>query len=185
MRLEAAMTPEQRALYAQLEQQGIVPSLQQSVAQSTLESLPTQASTIAARKAELAALQQAAPQAAASRTAELLKPQARNDLWTLFRQYGEGPLGAAIGAYVGNEVFDSPVAGAGFGMLGGLYTGRTRMGKAIHTRLTRPAHQKAIGEALVKAGIPPTTPLGQALLRAVGSGSAAGLTPALVGEETP
>lgn len=152
MRLEEAMTPEQRALYAQLQASGVVPNLQQSVAGSTLSALPQQASTIAARQAELAALQQGAQKATEDRAADLLAPKALADTKSFLKSYAE-PL---VWAYLGNKAAEvagaSPeqrtVAAGAAGLIGG----RTRAGKALMNRITRPANQVALGKALQTTG---------------------------------
>lgn len=152
MRLEESMTPEQRAVYAQLQAAGVIPGLQRAVAQSTLDSLPSQAGAIAARKAELAALQQAAPEAISSRANELLTPQVKADTKSFLKSYAE-PL---IWAYAGNKAAElagadpeQRMAAAG---VAGLVGGRTRAGKALWNRLSRPAHQVALGRAMESAG---------------------------------
>jgi len=181
MRLEASMTPQQRALYGQLQSAGVVPDLQQAVAQSTLEALPSQAATIAARKAELAALQGAAPQAAASRTADLLKPQVKADAKSFLKQYAE-PLAWGIGTQQAADLLGADAkTQAAAGVIAGAIGGRTRAGKALYTRLTRPAHQAALGRALEKLGT--TTPRGQAFLRALQRAGVAVGAPAVVDDE--
>ncbi|MFZ2196862.1 MAG: hypothetical protein WAV13_03950 [Thermodesulfovibrionales bacterium] len=151
MRLEASMTPEQRALYAQLQQSGVVPKLQQSVAQSTMESLPGQAGTIAARKAELAALQEAAPEIVKSRTAELLNPQVGKDVKSFAKGWLE-PIAWAYGANKAGELAgmdpgDRAVLTGAAGIIGG----RTRAGKALYARLKRPGNQAKLAKALQRA----------------------------------
>lgn len=154
MRLEESMTPAQRVLFEQLKQSGVVPQLQQRVAQSTLESLPGQAASIAARKAEVEAAQQALPQAIAARTAELSKPQIGADLASLAKSYGEPVLAAAV-------------APPGMKEAAGLIFGRTRAGKAIAMRVNRPGNQIALWEAVQRAGEAPSTDIGEMLKRAI------------------
>ncbi len=183
MRLEASMTPQQRALYDALVKQGIVPDLQQSVAQSTLAALPGQAGTIAARQAELAALQSAAPQAAAQRTARLLTPQAGADIKSFAKAYAEPVAWAVGGQQLGSALGLDPGEQAALAGAAGLVGGRTRAGKALWNRLSRPAHQVAIGRALEGAGQRGATPLAEALRRALAAGAPAAGTAALVNEE--
>jgi hypothetical protein len=147
MRLEGSMTPEQRALYAQLEASGVVPNLQRAVAGGTLERLPGQASTIAAKQAELAALQAAAPAAVMERTRALLTPQVRADARSLFKSYGEPVIAATLGYKAADLAGADPETKAGAAAVAGLLGGRTRAGKALRTRITRPAHQAALGRA--------------------------------------
>jgi hypothetical protein len=164
MRLEESMTPQQRALYAGLQAQGVVPALQRSVAQGTLEALPGQASTIAARQAELAALQSAAPQAVSERTAALLTPQVKKDALSLAKSYAE-PLLWAVGAQqAGSALGLDPGEQVALAGAAGLIGGRTRAGKALLTRLRRPAHQLAVAEATQRAAAR-LGPAGQILLR--------------------
>lgn len=150
MRLEPALTPEQRTVYQMLQAQGIVPNLQQSVAQGTLERLPGQAATIAERKAAVEALEAAAPDAIASRTKDLLTPQVRKDTRSFLKSYAE-PVAWMVGT---NQVADALGADTDTRMLltgaAGLIGGRTRAGKALASRVTRPAHQAAIAEALLR-----------------------------------
>jgi hypothetical protein len=152
MRLDPAMTPQQRALYQGLQQQGIVPTLQQSVAQSTLDALPSQAGTIATRQAELAALQQNAPQAVASRAKQLLTPQVKADAKSFLKAYAE-PAAWAFGAQqLGSAAGLDPGQQGALAAAAGIVGGRTRAGKALYTRLTRPAHQVALGRGMRSTG---------------------------------
>lgn len=183
MRLEGSMTPQQRALYQQLEAAGIVPNLQQSVAGSTLEALPSQAATIGARKAELAALQAAAPQTAAARTSRLLTPQVKADTKSFLKSYAE-PVAWAVGAQqLGDALGLDPAQQGIFAGAAGMVGGRTRAGKALMTRLRRPAHEAATGRLLQRLGSAPSTPAGQALLRALQRSATAAGVPALVADD--
>lgn len=148
MRLRESMTPEQQALYSQLEASGVVPGLQQAVAQSTLERLPSQAATIAGKQGALDALTKAAPDLARERTQQLLTPQVGADAKSFLKSYAE-PL---VAAYLANKAAeaaggDMEARGMAAGAAG-LIFGRTRAGKALMTRLTRPAHQFAIGKGI-------------------------------------
>lgn len=176
------MTPQQRELYAALVKQGIVPDLQQSVAQSTLESLPGQAATIAARKAELAALQQAAPQAAASRAGELLKPQVGADIKSFLKSYAEPIAWTVGGQQLGSVLGLDPAAQAALAGAAGLVGGRTRAGKALWNRVSRPAHQVAIGKAIERAGQAGVSPKAEALRRLMEAGMPAAAIAAMVEE---
>jgi hypothetical protein len=183
MRLEQSMTPEQRALYRQLQASGVVPDLQQAVAQSTLEGLPSQAATIAARKAELATLQSAAPQRATERTAELLTPQPRADIKSFLKSYAEPAAWALAGERVADWSGADPRTRATAGVIAGALGARTRAGKALWTRLNRPAHQAAIGRKLERIGGSASTPLGKMLLQALERGAPAALIPGTIAEE--
>jgi hypothetical protein len=146
MRLGESMTPEQQALYAQLEASGVVPKLQQAVAQSTLERLPGQASTIATKQAALDAAASGAPQAVAERTQSLLTPQVGADTRSFLKSYAE----PAVAAYAAYKAADwagaTPEQKAAAASAAGLIFGRTRAGKAIWNRVNRPAHQAALAE---------------------------------------
>lgn len=165
MRLEQTMTPQQRALYQQLQAQGVVPNLQQSVAQGTLDALPAQAATIAAKRAELAVLQQAAPAATAARAQDLLRPQVKADAKSFAKSYAE-PLAWALGAQqIGNAVGLDPAQQGILAGAAGIVGGRTRAGKALATRLNRPGHQAAIGRAKQAAAQGQAAQLLEAILR--------------------
>jgi hypothetical protein len=185
MRLEATMTPEQRALYQELQASGVVPNLQQTVAQGTLEGLPGQAATIASRRAELSAAQAAAPEAVASRTAQLLSPaEAKAQIAARLWRYGPPVIGSAVGTAVGGPVGTAVGALAGAG--------------------TRPAVQKKIGDAMQRIGDNAlsrglSAPVGaegavggqalepwmENLLRAMGGRPGFRLSPAVGDEEVP
>lgn len=106
------------------------------------------------------------PQAIQARTEELLTPQAKADaaswlksyLWPLALGYGVNKAGKAAG-------LDDSTA-----MTMGLVAGyaRTRPGKALLARLSRPAHQVAIGNALRRIGAPPAVPPSATQAAAVG-----------------
>ena len=182
MRLEASMTPQQRALYDSLVAQGIVPDLQQAVAQSTLESLPQQAASIATRKAELAALQSAAPQTAAARAQALLTPQPKADIKSFLKAYAEPMAWAVGGQQLGQALGLDPAAQGALAGAAGLVGGRTRAGKALYTRLTRPAHQVALGQRLERVGQAGQSQIAEILRRALAAGAPAAGTAALVEE---
>lgn len=141
MRLRESMTPQQAAIYDELVKRGIVPELQQSVAQSTLETLPEQAATIAARKAELAAAQQAAPAAAASRATDLLSTdEAKRQLAARAWRYGPPAIGSLVGSAIGGPM------GTAVGFLAG--AGSRPMVQSMRRMAKTPAVQRALGEAI-------------------------------------
>lgn len=154
LRLEqsGSLTAAQKSELAALRASGVIPKLEQSVAQSTLNQLPGQAGTIAARQAELAALQQGAARATQDRASQLLTPQVGVDIKSFLKSYAE-PL---IWAYLGNKAAEaagaSPeqrtIAAGAAGLIGG----RTRAGKALWNRVNRPAHQVALGRFMERAG---------------------------------
>lgn len=152
LRFEAAGTlnPAQQAELAALRANGTIPKLAESVAQSTLESLPGQTGTIAARQAELAALQQAAPAAVAGRTADLLKPTVKADALSYLKSYAE-PMAWAIGAQqAGSALGLDPGEQGALAAAAGIIGGRTRAGKALWNRVSRPGNQAALADAMTR-----------------------------------
>lgn len=153
LRLESAgtLTAAQQAELAALRANGTIPALAQSVAQGTLEALPGQAATIAARKAELAALQQGAESATAARATELLKPSVRPDARSFLKSYAE-PLawayaGKTAGDVLGLDTEDKLMLAGAAGLVGG----RTRAGKALVSRLRKPGNQATLADAMSRA----------------------------------
>jgi len=173
MRLEESMTPEQKALYEGLKSSGVVPDLQKQIAQSTLERLPAQAETIAAKKAALEALQKAAEQDAAAKTAALLSPaEMKSQLAARAWRYGPPAVGSLIGSAVGGPM------GTAIGALAG--AGTRPMVQSLRRMANTPAVQKAIGETMQKGA--EGTPL-RALVRALQLGAPAALTPLVAPKE--
>lgn len=148
MRLESEMTPAQLAQLAA--QQAERSQIAQSVAQSTLDQFPAQAATIAGKKATLQALTQGAPQAVAQRTQALLTPQVGADTRSFLKSYAEPVVASYLGYKAADLAGADPETKAGAAAAAGLIFGRTRAGKALKARLTRPGHQLAIGNALRK-----------------------------------
>lgn len=108
------------------------------------------------------------PQAIQSRAEELLTPQAGADLKSFLKAYAE-PAAWALGAQqVASAVGLDPGTQAILAGAAGMVGGRTRAGKALVNRLTRPAHQVAIGNALRRIGSPPTLPPSATQAAAVG-----------------
>lgn len=177
-RLEPEMTPAQLAQLAQ--QRAAMTDLSQSVAQSTLDRFPAQAATIAQRQAALDALTQNAPQAAADRTKQLLTPQVGADARSFFKSYGEPIVASYLGYKAADMAGASPETQAGAAATAGLIFGRTRAGKALKARITRPAHELALAEILRRGSQKAASP---ALRQSLAAGSAADLTPWLLEEE--
>lgn len=154
LRFESAgtLTPAQQAELAALRQAGVVDNLAQSVAQGTLEALPAQAGTIAAKRAALDAATQAAPQTIAQRTGELLKPTGKVDTRTFLKSYAE-PVAWAVGAQqIGNAMGLDPGQQGALATAAGIIGGRTRAGKALYNRLTKPGNQAAAARLLERTG---------------------------------
>lgn len=164
MRLKASMTPDQLAAFAELEAAGVIPGLAQSVAQGTLESLPGQAATIASKRAALEAAKAGAEDAVSERTAQLLTPQKAADMRSFLKSYAE-PLAWAYGGKKAAEALGADQdTQYGAAAVAGLLGGRTRGGKALMTRVERPAHQLQFAEAL-RVAAEKGSPLAQYLLR--------------------
>lgn len=106
------------------------------------------------------------PQAIQSRAEELLTPQAKADAASWLKSYA-WPLALGYGVNKAGQVagLDDSTA-----MTLGLVAGyaRTRPGKALLSRLSRPANQVAIGNALRRIGAPPEVPPSAAQAAAVG-----------------
>jgi hypothetical protein len=119
-------------------------ALEERLAASNLESLPAQAATIAARRAELAALQQAAPQTVATRTGELLKSSAKPDARSFLKAYAEPLVWMGAAGAAGDALDLSPSQQAALVAGAGVVGGRTRAGKALLTRIKKPGNQAAI-----------------------------------------
>lgn len=143
-RLEQSLTPEQKAVYDQVKQTGAIDRLEHQLADSTLSSIPGQAEKIAEKKAAFEAAQSALPQTIAARTQELSKPSLLKDAVSLTKSYGEPLIANAIG-----------------GPAAGLMFGRTRMGKAIMNRVTRPGNQIALYKTLEAMAALPGSPGGE------------------------
>jgi hypothetical protein len=154
LRFEAAgtLTQTQQAELAALRQSGVVDNLAQSVAQGTLEALPTQAGTIAAKRAALDTATQAAPQTIAQRTGEILKPSAKVDTRTFLKSYAEPILWAIGGQQAGNAMGLDPGQQGALATAAGVIGGRTRAGKALYNRLTKPGNQAALARAMERTG---------------------------------
>jgi hypothetical protein len=165
MRLEESMTPEQKSVYAQLQASGVVPDLQQSVAQGTLESLPGQAGKIASRRAEADALTQALSDDTRALTSENLEPTLGKDALSFARRYGGAPAGAAAGWLAGNTLgLDEKNKTLAMGA-GGLIFSRARAGKALRDRLAKPGNQLALANALREMTGPAVNVAGLAIPR--------------------
>jgi len=111
---------------------------------------------------------QGLPQAIQSRAEELLTPQARADAASFLKAYAE-PAVWALGAQqaasaLGMDPGTQAILAGAAGMIGG----RTRAGKALANRLTRPAHQVAVGNALRRIGAPPAVPPSATQTAAIG-----------------
>lgn len=141
-------------------------ALVEANAKGILSAAPGAAAEREAAAAIAAQARQDLPQAIQSRTSELLTPQARADaaswlksyIWPAVLGYGVNKAGQAAG-------LDDSTA-----MAMGLTAGyaRTRPGKALLSRLSRPANQVAIGNALLRIGAPPSVPPSAAQAAAVG-----------------
>jgi hypothetical protein len=158
-----------------------------AVVNKAAERVMTQAPAAVARtgnqEAVLAAMQQAQPAAVAARSAELLKPQIKADLKSFAKAYAEPMAWAVGGQQVGSALGLDPAAQGALAGAAGLVGGRTRAGKALWTRLNRPAHQTAAGRALENLSSAATGSRAEALRRLMEAGvPAAGIAAIVEGE---
>jgi hypothetical protein len=116
------------------------------------------------------------PNAIRSRTGELLTTQAKPDLKSLFKMYGEPMLWAMGGQQLGSALGLDPAQQGALAGAAGLIGGRTRAGKAILTRINRPAHQAALGRALERAVARAESPMVLAMRRGLAAGVPAAVT---------
>lgn len=129
------------------EEQDAMRLLEQRLAASNRQSLPGQVGTIDRLDSELQGLKSGASEAFQARKAELLQPQILKDTMSLAKSYGEPLAANAIG-----------------GPTAGMVMGRTRMGKAIANRITRPGNQKALADLVTS---PITQKTASVLLRSL------------------
>lgn len=158
------------------------------------ELLAANAKGILAAAPEAAAEREAARQIAAQargalpteialRTAEGLKPQVKADTKSFLKSYAEPALWALGAQQAGSALGLDPSAQGVLAVAAGTVGGRTRAGKALWTRMNRPAHQVAVGEMLERAGSRPLSPQGQLLMRALQRAGVAGAAPMLVDDQ--
>jgi len=147
-------------------EQAAADAIQNRVESGTLRDLPSQAGTIDAREAELRAAQAALPQAVADRTTQLQTPQFGKDAASFFKSYGEPLVWGALGAGAGHAMGLSPAETAMLGTVAGSIGGRTRAGKALMSRLTRPGNAMALAGAGEKVATSSGELLKQLLQRA-------------------
>lgn len=137
-------------------------------AKSILAAAPGAAAEREAAAAVAQEARQNLPQAIQSRAAELLTPQARADTLSFLKSYAEPAVWALGAQQAANALGLSPAAQSVLAIAAGTVGGRTRAGKALVNRLTRPAHQVAIGNALRRIGTPPSVPPSATQAAAVG-----------------
>jgi hypothetical protein len=149
-RLEARMTPEEQALLQQLRSTGAVGGLERQIAGSTLEQLPGQAAAITEKKAISEALRSGASEAIQARAKELSKSQFGKDTRSLLKSYAEPALASYLAYQGANALGLDPGEKTAATAAAGLIFGRTRAGKALMTRLTRPGNQQAIWNTVLR-----------------------------------
>jgi hypothetical protein len=109
MRLEQSMTPEQRELYAALEQTGTLPALKEKLAQTGLEKVPGAAGRIDTATQALEEAATSEPQRAAALADQRLSGDAlRQQVYARLKRYGLPAVGGAV------------LGGMGFGAHGAL-----------------------------------------------------------------
>jgi hypothetical protein len=153
-------------------------ALEERLAASNLESLPGQAGTIAAKRAALDAVTQAAPQAIAARTGELMQSSVRPDTRSLLKSYAEPVLMSAGLGYLGDQLGGE--WGGRMGAAGGFIFGRTRGGKALMNRIKKPGNQNAAARLLER-----TARRAQLLRRPVATGLPVLAIPGITEDEAP
>jgi hypothetical protein len=144
-------------------------ALVQANAKGILGSAP---SALAEREAAAAAAQEARealPEAIKAGQAELLTPQGKEDVLSYLKSYGWPVLLGYGTAKVGEASGLDSTTAQTLGLVAGF--SRSRPGKALLNRLSRPANQAALGNALRRLGSPPAAPPGAA------KGAAISLTP--------
>jgi hypothetical protein len=157
------------------------------VVNKAAERVMTQAPAAVARtgnqEAVLAAMRQAQPAAVAARSAELLKPQVKADLKSFAKAYAEPMAWAVGGQQIGSALGLDPAAQGALAGAAGLVGGRTRAGKALATRVGRPAHQVAAGRVLENLSSAATGSRAEILRRLMEAGvPAAGIAAIVEGE---
>jgi hypothetical protein len=121
-------------------------------AKGILAAAPDAAAEREAARQIAAQARAALPAEIQNRTAELLKPQVKSDVKSFLKAYAE-PLAWGLGAErVADLAGADPQTRAAAGVIAGAIGGRTRAGKALYTRATRPAHQAAAGRLLERTG---------------------------------
>lgn len=143
--LRSSAKPEDLTKLENLESTGVVREIEGELLGRTVDELPeTLAKTQASKGAFRAALETQAERSAEN-SSQAKKSSALADAWSYYKRYGEGPTGAVVGGYLGDELFDSPTLGVA---AGSLMFGRTRGTKALLERLAKPGNQMAIARAL-------------------------------------
>jgi len=117
-------------------------------AKGILASAPDAAAELSAAKQVAAEARSALPAEIARETEARLVPQKGADIASFLKSYAEPLAWGAAGYGIGDALDLSPGAKAGLGTVAGAIGGRTRAGKALMTRLNRPAHQLQFAEAL-------------------------------------
>jgi outer membrane lipoprotein SlyB len=141
------LTPEARAAVEAAKGTPEFAQVLSNVAKNYAEDIPGLLGKDIAAKEAMQAAQAAMPQTVRRLAAEKSRPQFGKDIRSLIKSYGEPVLAAAAGGYLGSELGGGP--GAAAGSLGaGLLFGRTRAGKALMTRLTRPGNQAAMFKSI-------------------------------------
>lgn len=173
-----ALPPAERAAIEAFKKTPEYAALVAANAKSILAAAPEALAEREAAKVVATEAREALPGAIKSRTAELLTPQVKADTQSFVKGWVE-PVVWAYGANKAAEMAGaSPEQRTQAAVVAGLIGGRTRAGKALWSRLNRPAHQTKIGEWLQGAG---KTSAGKRLLEMLAlRGGPAATTAALV-----
>jgi hypothetical protein len=178
---DKALPAEERAALEAFKQGPEYAELLAANARGILAAAPDAAAERAAAQAIAGEARAALPEAIKVQTARLLVPQPKADAKTFLKAYAE-PVAWAYGANKAAEAMGADQdTRTGAAIVGGLIGGRTRAGKALWTRLNRPAHQVAIGNAL-QSKAEWLDPLVQAIMRRAVPAAAAS---SLISNEEP
>jgi hypothetical protein len=161
------------------QEQAAADAIKTRVESGMLRNLPGQAGTIDASEQAMTAAQQALPQAVAARTAELSKPQFGKDAASFLKSYAEPLVAAAVVDQIGSAAGLDPRARGALDASAGVIFGRTRAGKALMSRLTRPGNQAAMFGAIEKGA---NSQLGDILRQLIARGAPVAATQQLVGQ---
>lgn len=124
-------------------------------AERVLTQAPASAARTAAQEAKVAALQADLPQTVANRTDALLTPQVGADVKSFLKAYAEPAIAAGTAYKVADWLGADDGTKAAATSAAGLIFGRTRAGKALWNRISRPAHQKAVWNVVQKIASTP------------------------------
>lgn len=149
---DKTLPAEERAALEAFKQSPEYADLLAANAKGALAAAPEAAAEREAARAVASEARAALPVEIERQTAARLVPQPKADAKSFLKMYAE-PVAWAYGANkLAEEMGADPETRTGAAVVAGLIGGRTRAGKALWTRLSRPAHQVAIGNTLQRVG---------------------------------